>query len=76
MVEKLHTATEIVNRLGGVHSVAELLGVTAQAVCNMRTRGSFPPKHWPKILTAAKSARFTGVTLESLERLNGVERAA
>lgn len=69
MAQEPTTAAEVVEVLGGTKQVADLLGVSQQAICNMRTRGSFPPKHWPALIRTAEAKNLPGVTLEFFESL-------
>lgn len=59
----------LIEALGGPNAVAALLQVTAQAVCNMRARGTIRPKYWPAIIAAAGERKLPGVTLAYLAQL-------
>jgi hypothetical protein len=66
------SAKELVERLGGLQQVSEILGVTAQAVWNAQDRGCFATGHWNALVEAAAKAPepVPGVTLEWLLQLS------
>lgn len=64
------TIPELLDRLGGLKKVPELLGVSAQAVSNMKSRNTIPPKHWLTLVRAAQNAGLEGVTFEAMAELN------
>lgn len=51
---KLKTTSDIVNFLGGNQAVAELLGVSKQAVVNYKATGTFPASSYFLIRNALK----------------------
>lgn len=61
------TIGTVIEKLGGLSKVAMALGVSVQAVSNMKSRGTFPPKHWPALVREAKACGYDPVTFESLE---------
>lgn len=60
------TADKVISEFGGPQPVAAILGVTLQAVCNMKTRNSISPKHWGKLVSEAKKRRKSAITFENL----------
>ncbi|HVZ18052.1 MAG TPA: hypothetical protein VG897_13100 [Terriglobales bacterium] len=65
----MNTANQVITDLGGVQKTAALLGVSAQAICNMRTRGRFPPKHWPVLVREGQARGKSHITFDFLEKL-------
>lgn len=57
---------DLVEALGGTHVLGAALGVSVQAICNMRTRGAIPPRHWPTLIRLASENDVPGVTLDLL----------
>jgi len=51
---------DIIQRLGGIESIAELTGVSTEAVRKWRQARAIPPRHWPKLIAA------TGLSLDML----------
>lgn len=50
------TASQIIDAIGGTFKVAQLCELSAQAVCNWRTKGI--PKPWRKYLQAVRPDVF------------------
>lgn len=69
MQDDPQTASDLVIKFGGTHGLASVLSVTVQAICNMRTRGAFPPRHWPVLIREAEKREIQGVTLDWLASL-------
>jgi hypothetical protein len=82
------TADVIFKAFGGGQIVAEILGVSAQAVSNMKARGSIPSRHWPRLVAEAKeraprpdtspeqAAVLRDVTFENLANIQPPSEAA
>ena len=64
------TIPDLFDRLGGLKRLPDLLGVSQQAVSNMKSRNTIPPKHWLTLVKAAQEAGLEGVTFEALSELN------
>jgi hypothetical protein len=64
------TVEDVINILGGIDPSAEIMGVTPQAICNMRSRGKIPPKHWPSVIRAAEKHDRKDITLDALAKLS------
>lgn len=62
--------SDIIEDLGGLQGVSGLLGVSPQAVWNMKSRGSIPPKHWPVLVRAAREKGQCHITLDTLEAVH------
>lgn len=60
------TAQEILKDFGRLKDVADLLGVSVQAVQNMKTRKKIPPRHWPRLVAAARTKGIKQITIETL----------
>lgn len=60
------SAQEILDAVGKAREVSDQLGVTVQAVHNMKTRKKIPPRHWPRLVEMAQSRGLKKITLETL----------
>lgn len=73
-LEDLNEAGRIIRALGGPAEFGRLLGVSTQSAFNMGARGSFPPRHWPKLIRLAALAKVPGVTLDSMVEMSEAAR--
>lgn len=46
---------DVLSAFGGSKSFGDLLGLSSQAVWNMKARGSIPVTYWEKLLSEAKT---------------------
>lgn len=53
-LERIETATEIIDRLGGNPAVAEIVGAKPKAVSNWRKSNGFPARTYLAITTALR----------------------
>lgn len=60
------TVSEVILKFGNGQVFAEILGVSPQAITNMKARGAVPSRHWPKLVDEAKARNLEGVTFEAL----------
>jgi hypothetical protein len=60
-VERITTANEAIDKLGGTGAVAAMVGISAQAVSNWRAKGNIPPEYY-LLLSAALVA--TGASVD------------
>lgn len=67
---ELHTATQIINALGGNAVVARRIGKTPSAVSEMKRRGSIPVRYWSDIASLAGEAGHAEITVEKLAALH------
>lgn len=65
------TAQEILKDFGKLKDVADLLGVSVQAVQNMKTRKKIPPRHWSRLVEAARAKGLKKLTIEELAKSYG-----
>lgn len=71
----MRTVSELIAAKGGLTKVADALGVTVQAVWNMRSRGTIPSKYWTAFIAAPTKPKQKQVRLEELMQL-ATKRAA
>lgn len=48
------TIDNVFSAFGGVKGLTDVLGMSPQAVWNMKARGSIPSRHWAKLIEEAK----------------------
>lgn len=72
----METNVAIIDALGGASQMAGLLGISAQAVSNMKARDSIPPEYWATLVAEAGRRGIEGVTLEVLAGLAARRRKA
>jgi hypothetical protein len=58
--------------------LAEALGVSVQAISNMKARGAIPPGHWPAVVELARKspALSKQITFERLVEIHRAKPAA
>lgn len=72
----MRTLDDIIQSLGGSQDVAALLGVTVQAISNMKARNSVSPVHWPALVQAGRERGIEWLTLDLLMSMRGRPRGA
>lgn len=68
----VETAADLIRALGGATALASKLGVTVQAVSNMKARGYFPSRYWLTLMHDASAMHVSGVSVEWLSALSGI----
>jgi hypothetical protein len=68
----MHSAAEIIERLGGVTEVGRILGKAPQHIWSMKSRGSIPVAYWPALIDAAKT-RGISLTADVLTNVHACE---
>ena len=63
------TAADLIRAFGGASALAARLGVSVQAVSNMKARGSFPSRYWLTLMNDAEAMCVPGVSIEWLSAL-------
>lgn len=66
----VNTASDLIRALGGATALAARLGVSVQAVSNMKARGYFPSRYWLTLMQDASALHVAGVSVEWLSNLN------
>lgn len=69
------TVESVIEKLGGGSAVSAILGVTPQAVGNMKARGTIPPRHWSKLVEAATAQDKPEITFEALAAIETTRAA-
>lgn len=59
---------------GGPTKVGRALGVRTEHAGSMRSRGAIHPRHWPRLIAAAKERGIEGVTYETLGEMFAAAR--
>jgi hypothetical protein len=60
------TVEQVFEAFGGQKAVAELLGLTVQAVSNMKARGAIPTRHWAPLVAEANARLMKEITFEAM----------
>lgn len=63
------TVSELFDALGGNSAVAKIISKEPSTVSEMRRSGNIRVRYWPAIIKAAREARVSGVSSESLMRM-------
>lgn len=75
-MEKLLTVAEVIEGLTPA-ALEKALGVSVQAISNMKQRNAIPARHWPDIAAVAKDhPSLSIVTLEYLAEMDKAARGA
>ena len=72
----MNTVEDVLGAFGGATVVAQFLGVTDQAVSNMKARGTFPSAHWSKLVAEAEARNIHGITFEKLSAIQAAKKAS
>lgn len=67
------SAQDIFDGLGKLREIGDRLGVTGQAISNMKQRNDIPPRYWPALIDLARE-KGKQVTTDALMQLS-VKRA-
>lgn len=63
------TFASLLRDLGKLDLIASRLGVSVQAVSNMRARNSVGPAHWPALVALAAEVGVQGVSIDRLAEM-------
>ncbi len=69
------TIAELIDHFG-LQPMAAILGVSSQAVWNMKAKQAIPPKHWLAVARAAQEAGLEGITFEVLAEMSAPQEPA